>query len=452
MRDGLFDGSSGIERHLPPGSVGRTATTLRSRKPGLTPTNCVSIAGCPRLVGLMVLRPRVSVRYLVGVLGVVGAFAVAGLASAAVVTFTGNVAGTASDDELEGTNSPETIEGRAGDDTIDGKGGDDVLRGGEGRDILLGRGGDDQLEGGPGRDQIGGGSGDDMIEGGSGRDRLFGNSGDDTIEGDSGSDRVYGGSGDDIVHGGPGNDLLIGDPKRRTGNDLLYGEEGKDVIDGRRGNDEIYGGPARDRIGGGPGNDMIDGGPGRDTIFGNSGNDTITYVYAENKNVHDGYSGGSGNDTLRLVISDDELSELGTTSQELEDDFDQTAPGRVRFRDHGIWLTIIKIENLEIAAPVTSSDIDDPSDGDDVGDHSSIAISTSGKPIISHYNSTTNALRFTECNDPSCTNSGRPDSYDTDRGGDNGDRVGSSSSIAIGSNGNPIISHLNIHDARAARH
>lgn len=69
---------------------------------------------------------------------------------------------------------------------------------------------------------------------------------------------------------------------------------------------------------------------------------------------------------------------------------------------------------------------------------SAIAIGANGLPIISHGNGTTNALRITVCGNPACTT--RNDSHDID---DPGDSVGAGSSIAIGSDGLPIISHYN---------
>ena len=70
----------------------------------------------------------------------------------------------------------------------------------------------------------------------------------------------------------------------------------------------------------------------------------------------------------------------------------------------------------------------------DVGEFSSIAIGTNGNPIISYYDATLANLKIAACNNPTCTTS---TNTTIDSGGD----VGSYTSIAIGTNGNPIISY-----------
>ena len=73
----------------------------------------------------------------------------------------------------------------------------------------------------------------------------------------------------------------------------------------------------------------------------------------------------------------------------------------------------------------------------DVGAHTSITIGTNGNPIISYfsyYDQTNSALKVAACNNPTCTTS-------TNTTIDSTDAVGWYSSIAIGTNGNPIISY-----------
>ena len=70
----------------------------------------------------------------------------------------------------------------------------------------------------------------------------------------------------------------------------------------------------------------------------------------------------------------------------------------------------------------------------EVGAYTSIAIGTNGNPIISYYDLTNSALKVAACNNPTCTTS-------TNTTIDSAGSVGYFTSIAIGTNGNPIISH-----------
>jgi hypothetical protein len=69
-----------------------------------------------------------------------------------------------------------------------------------------------------------------------------------------------------------------------------------------------------------------------------------------------------------------------------------------------------------------------------VGVNTSIAIGTNGNPIISYYDLTNSALKVAACNNPTCTTS-------TNTTIDSNGYVGYFTSIAIGTNGNPIISY-----------
>ena len=71
---------------------------------------------------------------------------------------------------------------------------------------------------------------------------------------------------------------------------------------------------------------------------------------------------------------------------------------------------------------------------DAVGGHTSIAIGTNGNPIISYWDATNSNLKVAACNNPTCTTS---TNTTIDSAGD----VGFYTSIAIGTNGNPIISY-----------
>ena len=70
----------------------------------------------------------------------------------------------------------------------------------------------------------------------------------------------------------------------------------------------------------------------------------------------------------------------------------------------------------------------------DVGEFSSIAIGTNGNPIISYHDNTNGDLKVAACNNPTCTTS-------TNTTIDSVGLVGWYTSITIGTNGNPIISY-----------
>ncbi|MEC8503186.1 MAG: hypothetical protein VXY70_06410, partial [Actinomycetota bacterium] len=70
-----------------------------------------------------------------------------------------------------------------------------------------------------------------------------------------------------------------------------------------------------------------------------------------------------------------------------------------------------------------------------VGLHSAVAIGADGNPIISHFDGTNGALELYVCEDAACTSG-------TNRTLETGGDVGWYTSVAIGANGNPIISHL----------
>jgi hypothetical protein len=76
-----------------------------------------------------------------------------------------------------------------------------------------------------------------------------------------------------------------------------------------------------------------------------------------------------------------------------------------------------------------------------VGRYTSIAIGTNGNPIISYYDSTNTDLKVAACNNPTCTGIAEGDRSTNTTIDSNGD-VGYYTSIAIGTNGNPIISYF----------
>ena len=71
-----------------------------------------------------------------------------------------------------------------------------------------------------------------------------------------------------------------------------------------------------------------------------------------------------------------------------------------------------------------------------VGGDSSIVIGTDGNPIVSYYDRSNKDLKIVHCNDEGCTNFDSPIVLDNKRD------VGRDSSMTIGTDGNPVISYF----------
>lgn len=82
---------------------------------------------------------------------------------------------------------------------------------------------------------------------------------------------------------------------------------------------------------------------------------------------------------------------------------------------------------------------DDDAAGNNVGSYASAAIGTDGLPILSHYDATASALRVTHCGNPQCSQGNVTTLVDNPA-----DSVGRYSSIAIGSDGFAVIAHFNL--------
>ena len=72
-----------------------------------------------------------------------------------------------------------------------------------------------------------------------------------------------------------------------------------------------------------------------------------------------------------------------------------------------------------------------------VGRHNALAIGTNGNPVVSYYDATNGNLKVARCNDPSCVGSNETVSTVDPNAAD----VGQHTSIAIGTNGNPVVSY-----------
>jgi len=84
----------------------------------------------------------------------------------------------------------------------------------------------------------------------------------------------------------------------------------------------------------------------------------------------------------------------------------------------------------------------------DVGQYTSLAIGTNGNPVIAYYDVTNHDLKVARCNDRACAG-GNETLSTVDSAGD----VGEFASLAIGANGNPVIAYYkrSTGDLRVAR-
>jgi len=83
----------------------------------------------------------------------------------------------------------------------------------------------------------------------------------------------------------------------------------------------------------------------------------------------------------------------------------------------------------------TITTIDDPTNT--VGRYTSLAIGTDGLPVISYQDSSAGTLRVAKCNDPACAGGDETITTVDDPSGS----VGHYTSLAIGTDGFPVISH-----------
>ncbi|WP_291987854.1 hypothetical protein [Luteitalea sp.] len=95
-------------------------------------------------------------------------------------------------------------------------------------------------------------------------------------------------------------------------------------------------------------------------------------------------------------------------------------------------LRITRCQNA-LCTTAVSTTVDDPPQP--VGQHLSIAITPAGVPVVSHWNGGTSALRVTYCGNAACTGASSQDLPGTTNA------VGQYTSMAIGSDGLPVVAH-----------
>lgn len=102
-------------------------------------------------------------------------------------------------------------------------------------------------------------------------------------------------------------------------------------------------------------------------------------------------------------------------------------------------LKVVHCGNTACAGNVLATTVDDPAN--QVGLYPSIAVGSTGLPVISYYDSTARVLKVAQCYLPNCGDSGSGAALPTIvDGGPN--QVGQQSSIAIGLDGLPVIAYL----------
>ena len=99
-------------------------------------------------------------------------------------------------------------------------------------------------------------------------------------------------------------------------------------------------------------------------------------------------------------------------------------------------LRVTHCGNATCSAGNVSTNVDDPATNV-VGLWTSLAIGTDGLPVISHQDFTLFALRITHCGNVTCTSGNLSTTVD-----DVANLVGGTTSIAIGADGLPVVAHL----------
>lgn len=102
-------------------------------------------------------------------------------------------------------------------------------------------------------------------------------------------------------------------------------------------------------------------------------------------------------------------------------------------------LKVAKCTNAACSGAVTITQVDDPANS--VGTYASIAIGSDGLPVITYRDDTAMFLKVAKCANAACSGAGTATITAVDQLGSN---VGTETSIAVGSDGLPVISYRDI--------
>ncbi|MBP8296132.1 MAG: hypothetical protein KAX84_08490 [Burkholderiales bacterium] len=141
--------------------------------------------------------------------------------------------------------------------------------------------------------------------------------------------------------------------------------------------------------------------------------------------------------TAGITTIDDPTNNVGTyTSIALGND----GLPVISYRDETAGsLKVAKCANPSCTGAATITTVDDPINS--VGIYTSIAVGNDGRPVISHFDTTSNSLKVAKCANAACTGVASNSVVDNPA-----NEVGTYTSIAIGNDGLPVISY---HDETA---
>lgn len=169
--------------------------------------------------------------------------------------------------------------------------------------------------------------------------------------------------------------------------------------------------------------------------IGNNGLPVISYAHATALKVYQCANAACTSGTSNTV--DDPANNVGTHSAIAigVDGFPV-----ISYRDNvADALKVAKCVDAGCAGAASITTIDDPAN--DVGEFTSITVPNDGRPVISYFDATANALKVAKCANISCTGAATLTTVD-----DPANLVGQYTSIAIGSDQLPVISYLDISD------